>query len=139
MFGPPGCIYLYRSYGIHVLLNLVCDEEGVGSAVLIRSFRPMGSTDVLRDNRGLASPRDERKLSCGPGRVGQALGLHFGLNGLNLGEDSGILVIDDGERPEVRCTTRVGISRGSELPLRYYLAGSVFVSGSTRSIGGGKQ
>lgn len=125
MFGPPGSIYLFRSYGIHLLLNLVCDREPVGSAVLIRSFEPIGDTD-----------RFARKRTCGPGLVGQALGMHPGLNGLPLGPSSGLFVIDDGCRPEVLVTTRVGISRGRSLPLRYYMQGSTYISRPARMIGG---
>ncbi len=87
MFGPPGSVYVYLSYGIHVLLNLVCDRESVGSAVLVRSFEPLGETSGLLANRlGPGSPRDAKSrdlppawLSCGPGRVGQALALTLGL------------------------------------------------------------
>ena len=135
MFGPAGNIYVYRSYGIHVLLNVVCDEESVGSAVLIRSFEPAGDTERLRGNRG--GMATARALSCGPGRVGQALALHMGLNGLSLGEESGLYIIDEGVSPLVRCTTRIGISQGSELPLRYHMADSGYVSGHRRITGGG--
>ncbi|MBN1628478.1 MAG: DNA-3-methyladenine glycosylase [Thermoleophilia bacterium] len=133
MFGPPGCIYLFRSYGIHICLNVVCDREGVGSAVLIRSFEPMGNTERLHRNRsaGSSSAADATGgpwLSCGPGRVGQALGLHLDLDSLPLGEESGVFILDDGAHPEIACTTRIGISRGASLPLRYYLAGSRYVS-----------
>lgn len=139
MFGPPGSIYVYLSYGVHVLLNLVCDQESVASAVLIRSFEPLGVVDNLRRNRGVDSKdgKDGRRLSCGPGRVGQALGLHLGLNGLQLGETSGLFVLDDGERPEVVLGTRVGISRGEQLPLRYYMRGSRYVSRLVRATKGG--
>jgi DNA-3-methyladenine glycosylase len=141
MFGPPGSIYLFRSYGIHLLLNVVCDGVSVGSAVLIRSFEPLGETSCLRDNRvarrrrredapsaGSTAATDERQLSCGPGRVGEALGLHPGMNGLHLGDVSGLYILDDGRRSQVRCTTRIGISRGKSLPLRYYMAESRYVS-----------
>ena len=91
MFGPPGSVYVYLSYGVHVLLNLVCDRESVGSAVLVRSFEPLGDVSVLRANRERARRRPTRArpagwLSCGPGRVGQALGLELDLDGLNLGK-----------------------------------------------------
>jgi DNA-3-methyladenine glycosylase len=131
MFGPPGSVYVYRSYGIHVLLNLVCDIESVASAVLIRSFEPLGENANLRHNRGVDTD-DARRLSCGPGRVGQALGLHLGLNGLPLGAESGLFVLDDGFRPEVEITTRVGISEGDQLLLRYYMRGTRCVSGLAR-------
>ena len=141
MFGPPGCIYLFRSYGIHICLNVVCDREGVGSAVLIRSFEPMGDTERLQHNRGAGSRSsanaiEDPWLSCGPGRVGQALGLHLGLDGLPLGDESGVLILDDGARPEIACTTRIGISLGASLPLRYYLVGSGHVSTAGRISGG---
>ena len=141
MFGPPGCIYLFRSYGIHTCLNMVCDREGVGSAVLIRSFEPMGDTERLQHNRGAGSRASAPVvggpwLSCGPGRVGQALGLHLGLDGLPLGDESGVFILDDGTRPEIACTTRIGISRGAALPLRYYLVGSTYVSTAGRISGG---
>jgi len=138
MFGPPAAIYVYRSYGVHTLLNLVCDRPSVGSAVLIRSFEPLGETRVLRRNRGLAGEGPGVEVSRGPGCVGQALGLHLGLNGLGLGEASGLHIIDDGERHAVGCTTRVGISAGDALPLRFYMIGSAYVTGLGR-IGGGER
>ena len=131
MFGPPGCVYLFLSYGIHVCLNVVCDAESVGSAVLIRSFEPMGDVRRLAENRyrgQVEPPRTGPRLTCGPGRVGQALGLQLGLNGARLGEESGVFLLDDGVRPPVGCTARVGISQGISLPLRYYLAGSAYVT-----------
>jgi DNA-3-methyladenine glycosylase len=144
MFGPAGTIYVFQSYGVHLLLNLVCDQEGVGSAVLIRSLEPLGDTSALALRRGLSAPNDRAesadtrrrtrlKIGRGPGCVGQALGVTLGMNGLALGDESGLLVIDDGWRPEVGCSTRIGISRGGSLPLRYYDAGSAYVSGSRRT------
>lgn len=116
MFGPPGTIYVFLSYGVHHLLNLVTDGVGVGSAVLIRAFESL-------DTPGRTPPSQ-----CGPGRVGAALGITPGLNGLELGEASGVFVVDDGSRPQVAMTTRIGISRGATLPLRYYAAESTCVS-----------
>lgn len=136
MFGPPGTIYVYRSYGVHTLLNLVCERPSVGCAVLIRSFEPLGDTRVLRSNRGLASGGAGVEVSRGPGRVGQALRLHLGLNGLALGEASGLYIIDDGQCPALGCTTRIGISVGETLPLRYYTIGSSYVTGLRRISGG---
>lgn len=134
MFGPAGRIYVYRSYGIHVLLNLVCDAEAVGSAVLVRSFEPMGDAGLIRRNRGIADGLDSRAVSCGPGRVGEALGLRLDLNGLPLGKASGLFVVDDGARPRVGVATRIGISRGDGLLLRYYMQGSKFISRAPRTI-----
>ncbi len=144
MFGLPGTIYVFRSYGIHFLLNLVCEGEGVGAAVLIRSFEPVGETSLLErnrsDNRRLArryghpcvDSRVRLDLSCGPGRVGQALGVDLSLNGTSIGEDSGFVLIDDGWRAEVGCSTRIGISRGEKLLLRYFAADTIYTSGSRR-------
>jgi DNA-3-methyladenine glycosylase len=112
MFGPPGTIYVFLSYGMHYLLNVVCDQPQIGSAVLIRAIEALG--------QGMSA--------CGPGRVGSTLGAHPGLNGLPLGPDSGLFVLDDGARPEVGVATRIGISRGEALLLRYYLRGSACVT-----------
>jgi len=114
MFGPPGTIYVFLSYGMHYLLNLVCDRPEIGSAVLIRAFEPL----------------------CGPGRVGKALGVHPSLNGLPLGEASGLFILDDGTRPAVGVTTRIGISRGDTLPLRYYSLDSKCVTRRSATRGG---
>jgi DNA-3-methyladenine glycosylase len=136
MFGPPGCIYVYLSYGVHVCLNVVCDSESVGSAVLIRSFEPLGDTSALccnRLNEGKATYPSEARvklkwLACGPGRVGQALGLHLGLDGLPFGAASGIQFYEDGAEPCVEKAARIGVSKGRELPLRFFAAGSPYVT-----------
>jgi DNA-3-methyladenine glycosylase len=132
MFGPPGTIYIFLSYGVHYLLNLVCDRPQVGSAVLIRGF------EGLAGRQGAPSEgREYRDQSvCGPGRVGKSLAIHPGLNGLPLGEASGLYVVDDGTRAEVGMATRIGISRGVALPLRYYLRGSNCVTGRSAETGG---
>ena len=129
LFGSPGTIYVYVSYGVHVLLNLVCDRVSAASAVLIRSYEPLGILDVQACNRGLSPKRfDPRDLSRGPGRIGQALGLDLSLNGLHLGNASGICILDDGARPMVTTSPRVGISQAKELQLRFFEEGSSFVS-----------
>jgi DNA-3-methyladenine glycosylase len=135
MFGPPGHLYVYLSYGIHNLVNLVCDSEGVGSAVLVRAFEPMGDLMRMRMNRGdVDGHLRPRELSSGPGRVGQALGLDRSWSGRALGRASGICVLDDGTEVDVARTTRVGISIGAELPLRYILPGNEFVSRGPRVV-----
>ena len=143
MFGAPGSIYVYLSYGVHLCLNLVCDRESVGSAVLIRSFEPLGDVSVLRANRlggrpdaGMSDTHERLKtLACGPGRLGRALGVHLGLNGMQLGPTSGMYVFEDGVFSDVECTVRIGISKGSDMPLRYVAAASRYVtrSGHRRS------
>ncbi len=131
MFGPPGTIYVYVSYGIHLLLNLVCMPPGVGSAVLVRAFEPSGDTSVMLANRGL-SESDVRLIASGPGRVGQALGLDLSLNSAALGVDSGLSVIDDGCVPPVEATHRIGITSGRDLTLRYILPESPYLSRGPR-------
>jgi DNA-3-methyladenine glycosylase len=132
MFGPPGSIYVFLSYGVHYLLNLVCDQRQVASAVLIRALEPL-QVEGVGPGRGMG-PKDASL--CGPGRVGKALGIHPGLNGFPLGEPSGLFVVDDGFRPEVGVARRIGISRGETLPLRYYMYGSGCVSRRSVTQGG---
>ncbi|MDP9379597.1 MAG: DNA-3-methyladenine glycosylase [Chloroflexota bacterium] len=116
MFGPPGIAYVYLSYGIHKLLNVVCESEGVGSAVLIRALRPFEGQGLMARRRGRAAD-----LCNGPGRLTQALGVDLSHDGHDL--TSGALVILAGEPPAARIisTTRIGISRGTDLPWRYLI------------------
>lgn len=124
MFGPPGHAYVYRSYGIHWCLNVVCETKGVASAVLIRALQPERGLDAMRERRGLT---DERLLCSGPGRLCQALGLTGDHDGLPLDRSPFALQARGGE-PEVVAGTRVGITRAADLPWRYGLAGSRFLS-----------
>jgi DNA-3-methyladenine glycosylase len=131
MFGAPGTIYVYVSYGVHLLLNLVCLGEGAGSAVLVRAFEPLGDPAVLLANRGLSSS-EIRLVASGPGRVGKALGLVVHWNFAPLGEESGLSIIDDGCRPPVEVTGRIGITGGRDLLLRYILPESPYLSRGPR-------
>ena len=124
MFGPPGRAYVYRSYGIHWCLNFVCRETGHGAGVLIRAIEPLAGIDLMRERRGL----DELRLLCaGPGRVGQALGITREHNGLRLGH-APFQMIAASQPLEVVCGTRVGISKAVDVPWRFGLAGSRFLS-----------
>jgi DNA-3-methyladenine glycosylase len=124
MFGPPGQAYVYRSYGIHWCLNLVCDEEDVASAALVRALEPRYGLDEMRRRRGLDDPR---LLCTGPGRLCQALGITREHDGLPL--DQPPFELRGPAAPaETLSAPRVGITQATELPWRYVEAGSRFIS-----------
>lgn len=131
LFGPPGRAYVYRSYGIHALLNAVCEPPGVGAAVLIRALEPVAGLDVMRARRGLD---DERRLCSGPGKLTQALGIGLDLNGTDLLR--GPIVFSPRPRAwrdvPVAIDTRIGITKAAELPWRFCAAGSRYVSRPVR-------
>jgi DNA-3-methyladenine glycosylase len=131
IFGQPGIAYVYLSYGTHNLLNVVCEPEGVGSAVLIRALRPSEGVDLMERRRGRA-----RDLCNGPGRLTQALGVDLTFDGQDL--TSGSLVITEGSTPPegIIETTRIGISRGTDLPWRYLVDGDEYVSVPPKPISG---
>jgi DNA-3-methyladenine glycosylase len=124
MFGPPGHAYVYRSYGIHWCVNFVCEAEGVADAVLIRALEPTEGLDIMRRRRGLD---DERLLCAGPGRLCQALGITREHDGLPLDRPP-FRLEPRAEKPELLRGPRIGISRATDLPWRYALAGSRYLS-----------
>jgi DNA-3-methyladenine glycosylase len=128
MFGPPGHAYVYRSYGVHWCLNLVCEDEGTASAVLVRALEPTYGLDQMRTRRGIDEPR---LLCSGPGRLCDALAITGAHDGLPL--DRPPFELREGLEPvELVSGVRVGITRAAELPWRYALAGSRFVSRPVR-------
>jgi DNA-3-methyladenine glycosylase len=126
MFGPPGRAYVYRSYGIHWCLNLVCEDEGTANAVLLRALEPTHGFDQLRARRG----REDTRLLCsGPGKLCQALGITNELDGRRL--DRPPFELREREQPvEVLAGPRIGITRAADRPWRYVEAGSRFLSRS---------
>ena len=129
MFGPPGHAYVYRSYGIHWCLNLVCGEEGEPSAVLVRALEPTHGVDAMRRLRGT----DQIRLLCsGPGRLCQALGVTGESDGAPLDEPPFQLVRREVE-PDIVATARIGITRAAEVPWRYVVRGSPYLSRLVRA------
>ncbi|UZK70424.1 DNA-3-methyladenine glycosylase [Sphingomonas sp. S1-29] len=124
MFGPPGRAYVYRSYGIHWCLNLVCGAEGEGSAVLIRAIEPTAGLAEMARRRSLTDPR---RLCSGPGRLCQALGIDGSANHVPLDRPPFELFAASGLQPVV-AGPRIGITRGTDLPWRYSAKGSKFLS-----------
>ncbi|MFL5894368.1 MAG: DNA-3-methyladenine glycosylase [Thermoleophilaceae bacterium] len=127
LFGPPGHAYVYRSYGIHALLNAVSEEDGVGAAALIRAVEPLEGIELMRARRGAVG---ERELCNGPGKLTRALGIGLDLNGADLtGGPIEIAPPDPAQRaPRVVVGERIGITKAVELPWRFCDATSVYVS-----------
>ena len=129
MFGPPGHAYVYFTYGLHMMLNLVCAPEGTAEAVLIRALEPVDGIDLMRVNRGGIS--ETKQLTNGPGKLAQALALtRLGHNGLDITRlDSELFILPHESAPfETVETLRIGISQGVDLPWRYYMRGNGYVS-----------
>ena len=124
MFGPPGRAYVYRSYGIHWCLNLVCAEDGRAEAALVRALEPVQGLEAMHERRGLEAAH---ALCSGPGKLCQALGITRAQDGLALDEPPFELLARSSEPPLV-VGTRIGITRAVEQPWRYGLAGSPFLS-----------
>jgi DNA-3-methyladenine glycosylase len=127
LFGPPGHAYVYLSYGIHSLLNAVAEPEGSAAAVLIRALQPTAGIDLMRERRG----REEvEELCSGPGKLTEALGVGLKLNGADLGRAPFEIArpAGDWQGAEIVTSTRIGITKAADLPWRYSVKGSQYVS-----------
>ena len=127
LFGPPGRAYVYRSYGIHAMLNAVSEPEGTGAAVLIRALEPLEGLEAMRSRRRLERTED---LCSGPGKLCQALGIGLDLNGTDLAAGPIRLLgpPEGAPRPAIVAGPRIGITKAADLPWRFSAAGSRFVS-----------
>jgi len=130
MFGPPGRLYAYRSYGVHTCVNVVCERESVGAAVLLRALEPQGDLAAMRELRGLALDANPRVLARGPGRLGQAMGFTLEHDGTNLLRGSVALYAPAHRtrRARVAVGPRVGITKAADLPYRFFEPDSPWVS-----------
>jgi DNA-3-methyladenine glycosylase len=128
MFGPPGHLYVYRSYGIHTCANVVTGDKGIGMAVLVRAVEPLEGLTAMRALRRL---QDVRLLCSGPGRVCEAFGITLADDGDDL-LGNVIRIAGSRENGEIRTTARIGITVAADRPWRFVAAGSRFASRPTR-------
>lgn len=129
MFGPPGHLYVYLSYGVHFCANVVCGTEGTATAVLLRALEPLAGVEEMREARVAA--RLDRDLANGPGKLCQALGVTRGHDGVDLCDPgSPVRLIDDGTVPpdQPAASTRVGITVAVDHPWRFCVPGSPHLS-----------
>ncbi len=137
MFGRPGHLYVYFSYGMHWCANVVVERDGVAGAVLLRAATPLQGMDAMYERRTKA--RRDRDLCSGPAKLCQAMGIDGVHDGSDLVvADRGISIRDDGTPPPsgIVQTTRVGLSRGTDLPWRWYVEESPDVSVKAATFGG---
>lgn len=142
LFGPPGHAYVYFIYGVHYCLNFSCLPEGQAGCVLLRALEPLEGIAAMAKARGVTRERLHsssalKLLTSGPGRVCEALSItRERLNGQELyRKESPLKIVDDGARTDqIRESTRIGITKSSDMPLRYFLAGNGFVSGKRMSF-----
>ena len=129
MFGAPGLLYVYFTYGMHYCCNAVCGEEGEGVAVLLRAAEPLAGLALMREARPAA--KRDRDLCSGPARLCQAFGIGRAQDGVDLATGAGGLsIVDDGVAPpdDPVVTTRIGIRHAAEEPWRWYVGGNPNVS-----------
>ena len=129
MFGPPGHLYVYFTYGMHWCANVVAETDGVAAAVLLRALTPLEGLEAMYAARGPAA-RTERDLCSGPAKLTQALGIDGALDGADLvSGDRGVTIVDDDQPPPTPAvTTRIGLTNGAELPWRFHIEGTADIS-----------
>ena len=125
MYGLPGFAYVYFCYGNHWLLNVVTEKGGKAGAVLFRALEPLEGIEIMKENR---KSKEIQNLTNGPGKLTQALEINKKHNGLDLTKSNLFITRGKKENFEIVTTTRIGIKRGKELPLRFYIKGNKFVS-----------
>lgn len=126
MFGPPGYAYIYFTYGMHYLFNVVTSPKGVGEAVLIRALEPVEGLELMRDRRGLNGIRE---LCSGPAKLVQAMGIKPDMYGHDLAKEPLFIINGDNiSKEDLVTTTRIGISVAEHLPLRFYIKDNKFIS-----------
>lgn len=129
MSGPAAIAYVYRSYGIHAMLNVVTEPDGTTGAVLIRAVEPLVGLEMMRRRRGV---EPVHVLCAGPGRLCQALGVSLDDHGLDLATSDRLWIEPGAPPPSVSVGGRIGVSRGGELPRRFFETGCRFVSAHRR-------
>lgn len=125
MFGPPGHAYVYFTYGVHYCFNAVTQPDGVGDAVLIRALQPELGIELMQKRRGRERLKD---LCSGPGKLVQAMGINKEHNGSDLLTGPVRIYPGEQEVSDIITTTRIGIKAGADLPLRFYIKGSHYIS-----------
>lgn len=126
MFGLPGKAYVYFTYGMHYLLNLVTEEDGRAGAVLLRALEPLSGLETMKF---LRKTKDEKILTNGPARLTQALAIDLTFNCLDLTEGRELFLVDDGYKTEVIVSRpRIGVPVAPDDNFRYYIEGNQFVS-----------
>ena len=131
MWGEPGIAYVYRSYGIHAMLNVVAKPVGSTGAVLIRALEPLDGIEIMRSRRGVL---DERLLCSGPGKLCQALGIGLDMHGTDLVRSEALWISPGEPVREVSTSGRIGISRAIDHPWRYWVTGNPYVSAHRRAL-----
>jgi DNA-3-methyladenine glycosylase len=129
MSGPAGIAYVYRSYGIHAMFNIVAKEAGDMGAVLVRALEPLVGVELMRTRRGVS---DDRRLTSGPGNVCQALAITLADQGTDLVESNRIWLVDGTPPERIAAGNRIGITKSTDLPWRFFDPDSPYLSAHRR-------